>query len=110
MDAIASTPCTLRLAAVSIIARVPMAHAQPGAACPRPAPDRLARRRRRRRGAFAVSLGVGGPLLGRLVDRRGQTTVLMAGALVAGAALVATPRCRPGRRSRAGRRWRACSG
>ena len=40
-------------------------------------------------GAFAVSLGVGGPMLGRLVDRRGQTTVLLAGALVAGAALAA---------------------
>lgn len=38
-------------------------------------------------GAFAASLGVGGPLLGRLVDRRGQTKVLLAGALVAGAAL-----------------------
>ena len=38
-------------------------------------------------GAFALSLGVGGPLLGRLVDRRGQTTVLLAGALVAGSAL-----------------------
>ena len=37
-----------------------------------------------------MSLGVGGPLLGRLVDRRGQTTVLVAGALVAGSALAAT--------------------
>ena len=41
-------------------------------------------------GAFALSLGVGGPLLGRLVDRRGQTTVLIAGALVAGSALLVT--------------------
>ena len=41
-------------------------------------------------GAFALSLGVGGPLLGRLADRRGQTTVLIAGALVAGSALLVT--------------------
>jgi MFS family permease len=41
-------------------------------------------------GAFAVSLGVGGPLLGRVVDRRGQTVVLVASALVAGATLAAT--------------------
>jgi MFS family permease len=31
-------------------------------------------------GAYAVALGVGGPLLGGLVDRRGQRSVLLAGA------------------------------
>src|SRR4051812_50219057 len=31
-------------------------------------------------GAYAVALGVGGPLLGQLVDRRGQTLPLLAGA------------------------------
>ena len=31
-------------------------------------------------GAHALALGVGGPLLGRLVDRRGQTSVLVASA------------------------------
>lgn len=40
-------------------------------------------------GALAVAQGAGGPLLGRLVDRRGQTTVLLASALVAGGALLA---------------------
>ncbi|MEV6636763.1 MFS transporter [Actinoplanes sp. NPDC051470] len=40
-------------------------------------------------GALAVAQGAGGPLLGRLVDRRGQTTVLLASALVAGGALFA---------------------
>ncbi|MGK5683252.1 MFS transporter [Actinoplanes sp. URMC 104] len=40
-------------------------------------------------GALAVAQGAGGPLLGRLVDRRGQTAVLLGSALVAGAALVA---------------------
>ncbi len=41
-------------------------------------------------GTLAVTQGAGGPALGRLVDRRGQTAVLLAGALVAGAGLVAT--------------------
>ncbi len=40
-------------------------------------------------GALAVAQGVGGPLLGRLVDRRGQTLVLLTSALIAGAALAA---------------------
>jgi MFS family permease len=41
-------------------------------------------------GAFALAQGVGGPVLGRLVDRRGQTVVLGTSALVASAALVIT--------------------
>jgi len=36
---------------------------------------------------FAAALGAGGPLLARLADRRGQTGVLLASALVAGVAL-----------------------
>ncbi|MFC7531568.1 MFS transporter [Actinoplanes sp. GCM10030250] len=45
-------------------------------------------------GALAVAQGCGGPLLGRLVDRRGQTIVLLGSAIVAGltlAALAAVP-------------------
>jgi MFS family permease len=38
---------------------------------------------------FAAALGVGGPLLARTADRRGQTAVLLAGAFVAGGALAA---------------------
>ncbi|MGH3469114.1 MAG: MFS transporter [Thermocrispum sp.] len=38
-------------------------------------------------GAYAISLGVGGPLLGRLVDRRGQRLVLVSSAGVAGVLL-----------------------
>jgi len=38
-------------------------------------------------GVLAVALGVGGPLLGRLTDRRGQTAVLIGSAVVAGAAV-----------------------
>ncbi len=40
-------------------------------------------------GVYAIALGVGGPLLGRLVDRRGQTVVLLTSAAVAAALLVA---------------------
>src|SRR5262245_44512471 len=36
---------------------------------------------------FACALGAGGPLLARIADRRGQTVVLVGGALVAGSAL-----------------------
>ena len=90
MDAIASTPGALRLAAVSVVARVPMAMLSLGLLVhvrhltgSFAAAGVVA-------GAFAVALGVGGPLQGGLVDRRGQTTVLLAGALVAGAALAGT--------------------
>jgi MFS family permease len=40
-------------------------------------------------GALAVAQGAGGPLLGRLVDRYGQTVVLLGAAVVAGLALTA---------------------
>jgi len=39
--------------------------------------------------AYAVALGVGGPLLGRVVDRRGQTVVLLGAALASAALLCA---------------------
>ena len=72
--------------------------------------------------AYAVALGVGGPLLGRVVDRRGQTAVLLASAVVAGAGARRRSRCcrrarprrslvalaaRDRRRDAAGRRLRA---
>ncbi|MCC5576707.1 MFS transporter [Microtetraspora sp. AC03309] len=40
-------------------------------------------------GAFAIAAAVGGPLLGRLVDRAGQVPVLVPSAAVAGAGLIA---------------------
>lgn len=89
MSALTSSPAALRLFAVSIAARLPLAmltigmlvhveaatesFAIAGLAC----------------GTLAVAQGIGGPLLGRLVDRRGQTAVLVVSALVAGAALAA---------------------
>jgi MFS family permease len=40
-------------------------------------------------GAYAIALGLSNPLLARVVDRRGQTVVLRAGAPLAAAAIVA---------------------
>ncbi|MFZ1997231.1 MAG: MFS transporter, partial [Solirubrobacteraceae bacterium] len=40
-------------------------------------------------GVYAIALGVGGPLLGRLIDRRGQTLVLLGSAGAAATLLVA---------------------
>jgi MFS family permease len=89
MQALRSTPGALRLFAISVVARLPLAmlsiallvhteHLTDSFAAAG-AVD----------GSFAVSLAVGGPLLGRLVDRGGQTRVLAASAAVATAALVA---------------------
>jgi len=39
-------------------------------------------------GTLAIAQGVGGPLLGRIADRRGQTAVLVASAAVSGTAMV----------------------
>ena len=90
MHALASAPAARRLFAVSILARLPLTmlsigllvHAQHLTGSFSVAGVVT--------GVFAVSLGVGGPLLGRVVDRRGQTVVLVASALVAGATLAAT--------------------
>jgi MFS family permease len=47
-------------------------------------------------GAYALALGIGGPLLGRIVDRRGQTLVLVSSAVVGAALLVAVAALPPG--------------
>jgi predicted MFS family arabinose efflux permease len=88
MHLISSSPAVRRLLAASIVARLPLAmvsvallvharqvtgsFAQAGLIA----------------GAYAVGLGVGGPLLGQLVDRRGQTLTLLASASIASATLV----------------------
>ena len=89
MHSIASSPGVRRLFATSIVARLPLAMLSIG----------LLVHARHLTGSFAaagmvtggyaIALGVGGPLLGRLVDRRGQTMVLLASATVAAALLVA---------------------
>src|SRR3978361_2380965 len=88
MASLRSCPGVLRLASISIVARLPTAMLSIGLLVHVRhltgsfAPAGMVA------GAFAASLGIGGPLLGRLVDRGGQTKVLLTGALVAGAALV----------------------
>src|SRR4051794_19853590 len=87
MPAIASAPGALRLFAVSIVARLPVAmlsigllvharHLTGSFAAPGPVA-----------GASAPAPGAGGPLLGALVARRGQTAALVGAALVSGSAL-----------------------
>jgi predicted MFS family arabinose efflux permease len=89
MHAIASSSGARRLFATSIIARVPLTmlsiallvHAQHltgsfGAAGVVT-------------GVYAAALGIGGPLLGGLVDRRGQTVVLLGSAALAAGLLIA---------------------
>src|SRR3954469_6246736 len=78
-----------RLFAVSIVARLPVAMLSIGllvhterASGSYAAAGLVA-------GALAFAQGIGGPLLGRAVDRRGQTLVLAASALGCAGALVA---------------------
>ena len=83
MHAIADTPGARRLIALSIIARLPLTmvsiglllHAKhlTGSFAAAGAVD----------AAYAISLGLGAPLVGRAVDRRGQTAVLLASCFAA---------------------------
>ncbi len=90
MASLTSAPGALALMVVSVVARLPMAMLSIGLLVHTEHLTGSLAAAGIVAGAFALSLGVGGPLLGRLVDRRGQTTVLIAGALVAGSALLLT--------------------
>jgi predicted MFS family arabinose efflux permease len=89
MNAISSTPGARRLLVISVAARLPLTMLGIG----------LLVHAERLTGSFAaagvvaaayaVSLGVGGPLLGALVDRRGQTRVLLGSAVAAALVLTA---------------------
>ena len=89
MLSLAPFPGARRMLSVSIVARLPLAVLSIG----------LLVHAQRLTGSFgvaglvtaayAVALGIGGPLLGRLADRRGQTSVLAGSATVAAALLVA---------------------
>jgi MFS family permease len=78
MSSIGSNPAARRLFAISIVARLPLAmlgigllvHAQHLTGSLVAAGSAT--------GAYALGLAAGGPLLGRLADRRGQTAVLLA--------------------------------
>jgi len=88
MSTIASTPGAFRVLAASIVARLPLpmlgiallVHAEHLSGSFAAAGMVTA--------AYAIATAVGGPLLGRVVDRRGQTAVLLGGALAAGILLV----------------------
>ena len=87
MQTLHSTPGALRLLAISIIARLPLAMLGIGLLVQAvhltgsfTAAGVVA-------GANAIAIGVGGPLLGKLVDRRGQTVVLITSGCVSGGLL-----------------------
>jgi predicted MFS family arabinose efflux permease len=84
---IASTPGALRLFLVSVVARLPLAMISIGLLVHAEHLTGSFAAAGVVAGALAMSQAIGSPLLGRLVDRRGQTTVLLAGGLVAAAAL-----------------------
>lgn len=89
MRTLTSSPSALRLFAASVLARLPMAmfsigllvHAEHVTGSYTAAGLVTA--------AYAVATGASAPLLGRLVDRCGQSGALVGGALVAGAAVTA---------------------
>ena len=89
MNAIASTPGARRLFVLSLVARLPMPMLSIGLLVHTrhltgsyAAAGLVA-------GVYAVALGAGGPVLGRLADRRGQTRVLVASAVAEAAMLAA---------------------
>ena len=87
----------------SVVGRLPEGAARADASLPAHArDDRFVRGRRRGRGRAAVGYGLGSPVLGRLIDRRGQTAVIPIAGLVCGASpRLASPRCPTARRSAA---------
>jgi MFS family permease len=87
MLSLAAAPGARRLFAVSIVARVPVATLSIGLLVHARHVTGSFAAAGLVAGAFAVALGAGGPLLGAIADRRGQTAVLVASALAAGAAL-----------------------
>jgi predicted MFS family arabinose efflux permease len=88
MDSIASSPGAQRLFAASIVARLPLAMLSIGLLVHAQQLTGSFAQAGVVAGAYAIALGAGGPLLGRLVDRGGQTSVLLASASVAAALLV----------------------
>ena len=89
MHSIASSAGLRRLFATSILARLPLAMLSIGLLVHTQHLTGSFAAAGVVTGVYAIALGVGGPVLGRLVDRRGQTSVLLASATVAAALLVA---------------------
>lgn len=89
MHSIASSAGVRRLFATSILARLPLAMLSIGLLVHAQHLTGSFAAAGLVTGVYAIALGIGGPLLGQLVDRRGQTSVLLASATVAAALLVA---------------------
>jgi predicted MFS family arabinose efflux permease len=96
MSAIASTPGAARLFVSSILGRVPLAMLSIGLLVHTEHATGSFGAAGLVTAAYAVALGVVGPLLGQLVDRRGQTAVLLLSALASTALLAAIALAPPG--------------
>ena len=89
MSSIASSADVRRLFATSILARLPLAMLSIGLVVHTQHLTGSFAAAGMVTGVYAIGEGVGGPLLGQLVDRRGQTSVLLASAGVAAVLLIA---------------------
>ena len=89
VTALASTPGALRLFVISIVARLPLPMFSIGLLVHTEHLTGSFAAAGVVTGVYAVSLGVGGPLLGKLVDRHGQTAVLLGSACAAAVLLCA---------------------
>jgi predicted MFS family arabinose efflux permease len=87
MNAISSSPGARRLLFISVVARLPLTMLSIGLLVHAEHLTGSFAAAGLVAGAYAVALGVGGPLLGGLVDRRGQTAVLMWSAIAAAVVL-----------------------
>jgi predicted MFS family arabinose efflux permease len=88
MHSIASSAGLRRLFATSILARLPLEMLGIGLLVHAQHLTRSFAAAGVVTGVYAIAVGVGGPLLGRLVDRHGQTSVLLASATAAAALLM----------------------
>jgi predicted MFS family arabinose efflux permease len=89
MSAISSAPGVQRLLVISILARLPLVMLSIGLLVHTQHLTGSFAAAGAVTGVYAIALAVGGPLLGRLVDSRGQRVVLLASATAAAALLVA---------------------
>jgi MFS family permease len=89
MSSLASAPGARRLLVISILARLPLVMLSIGLLVHTEHLTGSFAAAGAVTGVYAIALAVGGPLLGRLVDRRGQRLVLLASAAAAALLLVA---------------------
>jgi predicted MFS family arabinose efflux permease len=89
MHSIASSAAARRLFAISIVARLPLAMLSIGLLVHVQHLSGSFAAAGLVTGAYAVALSIGGPLIGRVVDRRGQTLVLLTSAGADAALLIA---------------------